>query len=54
MRNAIKILVRRPEVERSLGQHWSRWEGSIKIILEKQNVGVWQTSLNTIMNMWAP
>jgi hypothetical protein len=35
MRNAYKILVRRPEGKRSLGRHRHRWEDNIRMDLRE-------------------
>jgi len=35
MRNSFKILVRKPERKRLLGRRRCRWEGNIKLFLQK-------------------
>jgi hypothetical protein len=66
MRNAHKILVRRPEGKRPLGSLKHRWEDNITIELENISWKVvnWMhlaqdrdqrwVFVNTVMNLWVP
>jgi hypothetical protein len=35
MRNAYRILSRKPEGKRPVGRPWCRWENNIKMVLEE-------------------
>jgi hypothetical protein len=41
MRNANRILVRKPEGKRPFGRPMRRWEDNIKMVLMKYGLGVW-------------
>jgi hypothetical protein len=50
MRNASKILVRKPERKRPLGRHRYRWEDNIKIekVLRKIGTGCFWLSIRPV------
>jgi hypothetical protein len=44
MRGVYRVLVGKPKRKRALGKHRRRWEGNIKMDLQKVGVGVWTGS----------
>jgi len=66
MRNAYKILVRKPEWKKPLGRHRCRWEDNIRINLREigwegvdwmhlaQDKDQWQDLVCTVVNLWVP
>jgi hypothetical protein len=66
IRNAYKILVRKPEEKRPLGRCKPRWEDNIKIDFREigwegvdwihvpQYRDQWQALVNMVMNLWVP
>jgi len=44
-RGVYRVLVGKPERKRPLGRPRSRWEGNMKWIFRKWNVGVWIGSM---------
>jgi hypothetical protein len=66
MRNAYRILVRKPEGKRPLGRPRYRWEDNILMVLREtrwegvdwmdlpQDRDQWWDLVNTVMNLWVP
>jgi hypothetical protein len=66
MRNAYKVLVRKPEGERTVGKHWHKWEDNIKMDLKEigyeavdwiqldQSWDQWRAVGNAIMKLRSP
>jgi hypothetical protein len=66
MRNAYRILIRKPEGKKPLGVTGCRWEDNIRIVLREigwegvdwmhlaHDRDQWQALVNTVMNLWIP
>jgi hypothetical protein len=66
MRNALNVLVEKPERKRPLGKLRHTWEDNIKMDLREigregvdcthltQDRDQWRAVVNTIMNIWVP
>jgi len=66
MRNAYKILVRKPEGKKPLRSPWCRWEDNIRMDFREiewesvdwihlaQDRNIWWTLVNTVMNLQDP
>jgi len=67
-RGVYRVLVGKPERKRPLGRSRYRWEDTIKMDLQKWDVGYglmdwidlgkdrnrWQALVNTVMSLWVP